>query len=68
MFLTTNIQGLAKFPKSVYDVMPKEEAGGRPAQALMLRSHKLKEEEVDTSVRCIARCGAGTNNIRKFRV
>lgn len=29
----------------------------------MIRSHKLQEEEVGDSVRCIARCGAGTNNI-----
>lgn len=30
---------------------------------IMLRSHKLKEQEVSPTVRCIARCGAGTNNI-----
>lgn len=34
----------------------------------MLRSHKLKEEEVDVSVRAIARCGAGTNNIPVARM
>lgn len=34
----------------------------------MLRSHKLQEEEVDVSVRCIARCGAGTNNIPVARM
>jgi len=28
-----------------------------------LRSHKLQETEVDVTVRAIARCGAGTNNI-----
>lgn len=33
------------------------------AMALMLRSHKLKVEEVPSSCRCVARCGAGTNNI-----
>merc|ERR1719460_1701902 len=31
--------------------------------AILLRSHKLKSEEVASSVRAIARCGAGTNNI-----
>jgi D-3-phosphoglycerate dehydrogenase len=31
--------------------------------AIMLRSHKLKNSEVDKSVLAIARCGAGTNNI-----
>ena len=59
---------MAVFPKDIYDVYPKEEAEGRPAHALMLRSHKLKEEEVDVSVRCIARCGAGTNNIPVARM
>lgn len=58
-------QGLATFPKDEYDVEAASDANGRPAMALMLRSHKLQEEEVGTSVRCIARCGAGTNNIRK---
>jgi D-3-phosphoglycerate dehydrogenase / 2-oxoglutarate reductase len=29
----------------------------------MVRSHKVQESEVDPSVRAIARCGAGTNNI-----
>jgi len=27
------------------------------------RSHKLEADQVPASVRCIARCGAGTNNI-----
>ena len=31
--------------------------------AILLRSHKLKSEEVAPTVRAIARCGAGTNNI-----
>eukprot|EP00526_Cylindrotheca_closterium_P011969 CAMPEP_0113634564 /NCGR_PEP_ID=MMETSP0017_2-20120614/18004_1 /TAXON_ID=2856 /ORGANISM="Cylindrotheca closterium" /LENGTH=472 /DNA_ID=CAMNT_0000545281 /DNA_START=8 /DNA_END=1426 /DNA_ORIENTATION=- /assembly_acc=CAM_ASM_000147 len=56
-------QGLATYPKEEYDVEAYADANGRPAHALMLRSHKLQEEEVGTSVRCIARCGAGTNNI-----
>jgi len=34
----------------------------------MLRSHKLKEEEILPSVRAIARCGAGTNNIPVARM
>jgi D-3-phosphoglycerate dehydrogenase len=36
--------------------------------ALLLRSHKLKEEEVQYTVRAIARCGAGTNNIPVARM
>ena len=59
---------MAQFPKDDYDVCPREEAKGRPAHALLLRSHKLKEEEVDVSVRAIARCGAGTNNIPVSRM
>ena len=47
--------GLSVFSKDKYDVLPSESAQGRPAHALMLRSHKLKEEEVLPSVRAIAR-------------
>jgi len=36
---------------------------GEEPHAVLLRSHKLKTEEVASSVRAIARCGAGTNNI-----
>jgi len=54
--------GLAAFPKDRYTVAPATESN-EPANALLLRSHKLKVEEVDISVRAIARCGAGTNNI-----
>jgi hypothetical protein len=59
-------RGLATYPKDVYNVIPYEMAEGNPGHALMLRSHKLQEEQVGPSVRCIARCGAGTNNIRKL--
>lgn len=59
---------MAQFPKDLYDVYAREDAGGKPAHAIMLRSHKLKEEEVDISVRAIARCGAGTNNIPVARM
>lgn len=53
-------QGLARFPQDLYDVEPAEHASG-PAQALLIRSHKLQESEVDVACRAIARCGAGTN-------
>jgi hypothetical protein len=56
-------QGLSVFPKELYDVVPYAEADGRPGHCLMLRSHKLQESEVAPSIRAIARCGAGTNNI-----
>jgi len=38
------------------------------AHAILLRSHKLKEEEVNLTVRAIARCGAGTNNVPVSRM
>ena len=38
------------------------------AHAILLRSHKLQESEVDVSVRAIARCGAGTNNVPVARM
>lgn len=51
-------KGLEKFPKSNYDV-----SVDGMAHAILMRSHKLKKEEVGHTVRAIARCGAGTNNI-----
>jgi D-3-phosphoglycerate dehydrogenase len=38
------------------------------AHAILLRSHKLQEEEVNLTVRAIARCGAGTNNVPVARM
>jgi D-3-phosphoglycerate dehydrogenase len=55
-------QGLARFPEEFYEVSAAENAS-TPAQAILLRSHKLQEEEIDVTVRAIARCGAGTNNV-----
>jgi D-3-phosphoglycerate dehydrogenase len=51
-------EGLAKLPAD-YNFGPDIET----PHAILLRSHKLKNEEVPNSVRAIARCGAGTNNI-----
>lgn len=54
-------KGLEKFPEEYVvsgDIFPNNNA-----HAILLRSHKLKEEEVDYTVRAIARCGAGTNNV-----
>jgi len=59
--------GLARFPEKFYSVDARENATG-PAHAILLRSHKLQETEVDVSVRAIARCGAGTNNIPVTRM
>lgn len=59
--------GLDAFPKSQF--MLTGSSGSVPGgvedepHAVLLRSHKLKSEEVGQTVRAIARCGAGTNNI-----
>ncbi|KAG7356923.1 D-isomer specific 2-hydroxyacid dehydrogenase, catalytic domain containing protein [Nitzschia inconspicua] len=57
--------GLARFPEEDYDVRSGEAAN---AHAILLRSHKLQEEDVPKTVRAIARCGAGTNNIPVARM
>ena len=67
--------GLARFPSDHYDVL-KDSSGSAPAaegkpvsaHAILLRSYKIKEEEVSPSVQAIARCGAGTNNIPVSRM
>ena len=53
--------GLGAYNSKYYDIV--DEPLTPDAHAIMLRSHKLQEDEVPESVRCIARCGAGTNNI-----
>mmetsp|Transcript_19779 Transcript_19779/g.29308 ORF Transcript_19779/g.29308 Transcript_19779/m.29308 type:complete len:462 (+) Transcript_19779:88-1473(+) len=58
--------GLARFPSKNYEV--KEDWENNNAHAILLRSHKLQESEVDVSVRAIARCGAGTNNVPVARM
>jgi len=57
--------GLQKF-NDKYIVQPAEEMAN--AHSILLRSYKLKEEEVDVTVRAIARCGAGTNNVPVARM
>eukprot|EP00808_Paulinella_micropora_P020735 g13994.t1 len=57
--------GLKQFDEDYYNV---KSAGllikeNIEPHALLLRSHKLQASEVTNSVRCIARCGAGVNNI-----
>jgi D-3-phosphoglycerate dehydrogenase len=51
--------GLESFPSPLYDISAELD----DPHAILLRSHKLNPDEVPTSVRAIARCGAGTNNI-----
>ena len=55
-------EGLERFPKKHYETKPLAGTKIEP-HAIMLRSYKLKNEEVPASVRAIGRCGAGTNNI-----
>ena len=59
--------GLSRFPSDLYSVTPKDTSTS-PAHAILLRSHKLQETEVDVTVRAIARCGAGTNNVPVARM
>jgi len=58
-------KGLAKFPSELYGI---KDTNSGNAHAILLRSHKLQEEEVDVCVRAIARCGAGTNNVPVARM
>lgn len=55
-------KGLKRFPTDRFEVKGTEWETNN-AHAILLRSHKLQESEIDVSVRAIARCGAGTNNI-----
>ncbi|CAB9515688.1 D-3-phosphoglycerate dehydrogenase [Seminavis robusta] len=59
--------GLAQFPSDQYDIRTDAQEGNN-AHAILLRSHKLQEEDVPRTVRAIARCGAGTNNIPVARM
>mmetsp|Transcript_89976 Transcript_89976/g.226300 ORF Transcript_89976/g.226300 Transcript_89976/m.226300 type:complete len:468 (-) Transcript_89976:62-1465(-) len=60
--------GLARLPKELYACSGSLAELPDEPMAIMLRSHKLKEEEVAPTVRCVARCGAGTNNIPVARM
>jgi D-3-phosphoglycerate dehydrogenase len=50
--------GLKQFDERFYKMNDESEH-----HAILLRSHKLQESDVQPSVRAIARCGAGVNNI-----
>jgi len=52
-------KGLQRFSSEKYQAGPELS----PADALMLRSHKLHTEIIDDSVVAVARAGAGVNNI-----
>mmetsp|Transcript_20875 Transcript_20875/g.25315 ORF Transcript_20875/g.25315 Transcript_20875/m.25315 type:complete len:488 (+) Transcript_20875:210-1673(+) len=56
--------GLKRFPAKKYNIVPlgTDKTVENP-HAILLRSFKLGSEHVPASVRAVARCGAGTNNI-----
>jgi D-3-phosphoglycerate dehydrogenase len=58
-FNNISSKGLDRFDPENYIV----KAGLENADAILLRSHKLNMAEVDSSVKAIARAGAGVNNI-----
>lgn len=57
--------GLAQFPTHKYATlsMTSDASQDEDIHSILLRSHKLKSAEVPDTVRAIARCGSGTNNI-----
>ena len=59
-FNKISTKGLAKFPNDNYTISGDQVIH---PHAILLRSHKLSVDEVPMSVRAIARCGAGTNNV-----
>ena len=60
--------GLKRFGDDEYVIKANEDGKCGNAHAILLRSHKLQEEEVMHTVRAIARCGAGTNNVPVARM
>jgi len=59
-------KGLAVFPSDSFEIGSGSEI--KNSHAILLRSYKLKEEEVGITTRAIARCGAGTNNVPVARM
>mmetsp|Transcript_10570 Transcript_10570/g.18715 ORF Transcript_10570/g.18715 Transcript_10570/m.18715 type:complete len:485 (-) Transcript_10570:29-1483(-) len=58
-------EGLARFPPSMYDhmAMGSDDAANEEIHAVLLRSQKIGSADIPDTVRAIARCGSGTNNI-----
>jgi len=54
-----SVKGLDRLPRDQYEIASEFAA----PDAIMLRSHKLKMDEIADSVLAIARAGAGVNNI-----
>ena len=58
-FNNISSKGLTRFQSGFYKVGSETEED----HAILLRSHKLSLDDVGPSVRAVARCGAGVNNI-----
>ena len=56
-------EGLGLFSADKYKVLPLEKNPTVKPHAILIRSHKLTVDQVPASVRAVARCGAGVNNI-----
>jgi D-3-phosphoglycerate dehydrogenase len=54
-----SVKGLDRLPRDTYEIASEF---SNP-DAILLRSHKLKADDIPASVRCIARAGAGVNNV-----
>jgi D-3-phosphoglycerate dehydrogenase len=54
-----SVKGLERLPREQYEIASEFST----PDAILLRSHKLKSEDIAESVLAIARAGAGTNNI-----
>jgi len=59
-----SIKGLERFARDKYEVASEI---GHP-DAILLRSHKLSEAEIPSSVKAIGRAGAGVNNVPVARM
>lgn len=57
--------GLSRFPRDGYDVRTGDDEAAN-AHSILLRSHKLQEEDVPNTVRAIARCVDKESDILKF--
>lgn len=64
-FNAISAEGMAVFPQSRYTAvaMASPEAKKEEIHAVLLRSHKLQNSDVPDTVRAVARCGSGVNNI-----
>lgn len=58
-FNSISVLGLNEFGRDRYEVS----SDSSTPDGILLRSHKLQMDEIGSSVRAIARAGAGTNNI-----